>query len=83
MQIWDVLVVVVITNYEPLLRKLNRNESRKLARYLFAQTVAISDKVKNLTPHFQLIRGKRKITRVTVRDIFPRRVTPVFMNLAL
>lgn len=35
MQIWDVLVVVVVTNYEPGLRKLNRNESRKLARYFY------------------------------------------------
>ena len=82
MQIWDVLVGIVNTNYEPGLRKLNRNESRKLARYLFAQTVAISEKAKNLT-HFQLIRGKRKITRETLTDIFPRIVTPVFMNLAL
>ena len=77
----DCLRFLITSYYEPGLRKLNRNQKSKASSQFFpSQIVAISDKAKYLTPHFQSIRVKRKITRETLRDIFPRIVTTAFMN---
>lgn len=83
MQIWDVLVVVVVTNYEhePGLRKLNRNESRKLARYLFAIKL-LQFLIKQKISHHIFSQSELN-EKLPVKRILPRIVTTAFMNLAL